>query len=248
MDDGNDHKRHHCCFQEWMHLQEADLDELLRAKAVAAASSTGSTAELRALVAKNVRHYQDYTERRRVLAREDPPSFFSPKWCSCFENSFLWMAGCRPSLAIHLLYTLTGAEMESHLDEFLRGLTTDVGELSAGQLALVNDLHLRTMREEETLGSRMASLQEEMADKPLVPLARNRGEVSLGAVQGAMDGYEGFLAGILEDADALRIKTLKEILGILSPTQAVDYLAAAKQLHLAVHEWGSQRESTRGSI
>ncbi|KAF7121040.1 hypothetical protein RHSIM_Rhsim13G0189400 [Rhododendron simsii] len=89
------------------------------------------------------------------------------------ENSLLWIAGCRPSIFIRLVYALCGADFKAQLTEFLRGARTgQLRELSAGQLALVNGLQMRTVKEEEKLTSQLATLQEEIADQPLAEMVR----------------------------------------------------------------------------
>lgn len=247
--------RFRSCFDEWVREQESDLNELLGAMQ---SERRESDAHLRELVEKSMSHYKEYSEKRRALAREDGPTFFCPPWCTAFENSFLWLGGCRPTLFIRLLYALSGYELEAHLDDILasggfsasfrRGL---VG-LSAAQLATVNDLHCRTLKEEDRLSAKMATLQEDVADKPLLPIAtereRRRAEVAEGSgghevVEAAMNEYAVKLAGMVEEADELRVATLRTLVTeILTPLQAVELLVAAKQLHLSVHQWGQRRD------
>ncbi|CAN1230045.1 Protein DELAY OF GERMINATION 1 [Linum grandiflorum] len=86
---------------------------------------------------------------------------------------------------------------------------------------------MKTVREEEKLTSRLASLQ-----------VRPVGSVGLGWI-----GLN--MVNIIKDADKLRINTLKEVISVLTPVQAVDYLATGKKLHLNVHEWGKQRRNHR---
>ncbi|CAA7402366.1 unnamed protein product [Spirodela intermedia] len=236
-----DQERSRCCFLEWMQLQDANLEELVGAKAAAATEN-----DLRLLVAKNVQLYENYSAQRTALAKKDASSIFCARWCSSFESTFLWIGGCRPSMAVRLLYTLSGMELEFHLNEFLRGLTIEVNGLTAHQMALVNDLHLRIMREEDTLSSRVASLQEDIADRPFVPMSRNREALDSDELKSAMAVYEESLARITEQADGLRLEMLRELVKILSPVQAVDYLVAAKQLQLSLHEWCSRRDRPLG--
>lgn len=83
---------------------------------------------------------------------------------------------------IRLVYTLTGCEMEAHLEEFLQGQRSpaNVGlmNLSPHQLHQVNELHQRTLRSEDRLSSRQATLQEDVADKPLFPIVRERQQLT----------------------------------------------------------------------
>ncbi|KAI4298152.1 hypothetical protein L6164_031745 [Bauhinia variegata] len=93
---------------------------------------------------------------------------------------------------------------------------------------------------EERLSTRLASLQEDIADQPLALIAkrlREVGEVN-GDVEKVFDEFDKDMLEILREADNLRLATLEKVLQILSPLQAVDFLAASKKLHLCVHKWG----------
>lgn len=49
----------------------------------------------------------------------------------------------------------------------------------------------------------------------------------------------------MEEADELRMETLKEIvLNILKPIQAVEYLEAAKRMRLCIGKWGGEERPT----
>lgn len=53
---------------------------------------------------------------------------------------------------------------------------------------------------------------------------------------------------LLEEADELRMNTLKEILGILTPIQGVEYLASAKRIRLSLQQWGKKREQEHTNL
>ncbi|MCL7034579.1 hypothetical protein MKW94_016909 [Papaver nudicaule] len=95
----------------------------------------------------------------------------------------------------------------------------------------------------------MASLQENIADCPLTEHANNSGdsdtESQNGQVIQALDSHSKDLASILADSDKLRMDTLKELLGIFTPLQAVEFLIAGKKLHLCMHQWGQERDHHR---
>lgn len=55
------------------------------------------------------------------------------------------------------------------------------------------------------------------------------------------------MANLLEEVDEFRMKTLKEILGILTPIQGVQYIAAAKRIRLCLQQWGDKREQEHNS-
>uniref|UniRef100_A0A7N0RDP6 DOG1 domain-containing protein n=1 Tax=Kalanchoe fedtschenkoi TaxID=63787 RepID=A0A7N0RDP6_KALFE len=251
------HDRSHTCFRDWINLQKSDLDQLVKllnpesgVEEEEGASSSSSSNKHFELCAKTVSHFEDYMRNRAELAREDISIYFAPSWCTTLENSLLWIAGCRPSMFIRLVYALCGSEMERNLSQFLLQGTSNglLGDLSAGQLSSVNMLQLKTVREEEKLTSRLATLQEDIADQPLAVIARGAtqvGETSEEADK-ALDDHERSMANILEEADKIRLKTLKELLGILTPKQGVDFLVASKKLHLSLHEWGKKRDRLHG--
>ncbi|KAA8515095.1 hypothetical protein F0562_018118 [Nyssa sinensis] len=211
-----DRGRQHCCFQEWMKLQERDLSELLQGLTLNG-NNSNNDGVLSQLAEKNIQHFQEYIEQRRGLARDDVSAFFAPTWCTTLENSLLWIAGCRPSLFIRLVYALCGSKFESQLTEFLQGIRTgELGELTGRQLCMVNCLQSKTIREEDELSSRLAGLQEETADQPIAVIAKEMsriGELS-GETDKALDEHERAMHRILEEADQLRLRTLKELLQV----------------------------------
>lgn len=83
-------------------------------------------------------------------------------------------------------------------------------------------------------------MQEEIAHEPLAMMAKSVREWS-GEVERAMVAHEASMAEFLHAADRLRTETLKEVMGILTPLQAVDLLIATKKLHISVHCWGLRR-------
>ncbi|GFZ12395.1 hypothetical protein Acr_23g0007800 [Actinidia rufa] len=251
----SDHGRFKCCFHDWIAKQYQDLDELVDALA----SFPLDDERLQLLTKKSVEHFQGYLDDRALLSENNAPSFLSPSWCTTFENSFLWLGGCRPSLSIRLVYALCGSEMEAHLHEYLLGERTgNLGEISAHQLNLINNLHSKTIREEDKLSAQMASLQahsnkiclEDVVDEPLSSIVKksvNVGESSQD-VDRALDAHALALGHMLSDADKLRLSTMKELMDILTPLQAVDLLVATKKLHLSIHAWGKRRDEGIGKV
>uniref|UniRef100_A0A0E0JNY4 DOG1 domain-containing protein n=1 Tax=Oryza punctata TaxID=4537 RepID=A0A0E0JNY4_ORYPU len=239
--------RHVACYQRWIAGQEAGLGELEAASANAAAGRA-TDGELRVVVERCMRGYAEYVATRRTLAREDGTALFAPPWCTSFENSVLWLGGCRPSLTIRLLYSLSGEGLEEHIEEFISGrgalgAARGMGLLgiTARQLELVNDLHRRTLRDEDALNYRLATLQEDVADRPLLPIVRERATAAaaaaaLGAgascdglgtrtrivvarpagavdheVDAAIGSYKAGLGRLLEEADELRMSTARTL-------------------------------------
>ncbi|XP_022954444.1 protein DOG1-like 1 [Cucurbita moschata] len=257
MDDGEaleatHQHRSRCCFQEWMQLQRQDLTLLLES-----IHNTHNDDQSRTLIRNCLAHFEDYITNRRRFAEEDAFPFFAPTWCTSLENSLLWIAGCRPSIFIRLLYALSGCEVDARLGEWLEGIRGEsgnhhlhVGNLSASQLVRVNGLHMRTVRAEERQGREMASCQEEPADEPIAVIVNEMegvvGEEVGEAAERALKEHEREMRRMMEKADELRLKTIKEVMEILEPVQAVEFLVASKKLHLSLHQWGKRRDERHG--
>ncbi|KAF5472951.1 hypothetical protein F2P56_009606 [Juglans regia] len=196
------------------------------------------------LAQKCIKHFQDYADMRSQLAHNDVSAFFiSPCWCTDWENCMLWLSGCRPSQYIRLVYALSGLEIAAQLDD--SNSPTHLG--SRCYIRLINMLQGKTIRSEEKLTARIESLQEDVEDQPIAVIVKGLswvGEMN-GEVNRALDKHKEEMAGILEEMYRLRLSTLKELVGILMPKQAVDFLVVGKKLHLCVQEWGKRREDLR---
>ncbi|TMW82304.1 hypothetical protein EJD97_006301 [Solanum chilense] len=231
-----------CIYETWMILQRKEVIELEQA-ALQAKNGLKNENELTQLIEKTVQNFQDYANNRSRLARIDVSPLFAPTSCTTLENSILWLAGCRPSSLIRFVYALCGMDIESHLTEFLQGEKVGVlSELTNKQMKMIDALQAKTIREETNLSSKLASLQEDVVDQPFASKMKNGCENA----DEALDEHCRYMADVLEDADELRMKTLKEIvLNILKPLQAVEYLAAAKRLKHCFKIWGQKRDHRR---
>lgn len=106
---------------------------------------------------------------------------------------------------------------------------------------------MKVIEEEEKMTKKVSSLQEDAADIPIATVAyaeEHVGEPNM-AVDRALDKQEEAMAGLLAEADNLRVDTLTNIIDILWPVQAADFLLAGKKLHLSMHEWGTMRDRRR---
>ncbi|TYG68652.1 hypothetical protein ES288_D05G170300v1 [Gossypium darwinii] len=195
------------------------------------------------LVERSLDSFLEYIEQRAQL---DISGLFSPSWNTALENSLPFITGCRPSPYIRLTYALCGSQVEYQLSEIIQGLARgNLGQILATQLRMINNLHIKTIEEEEKLSSQLAGLQENIADQPIAMVAKRMSRVgeSSGNVDHALDELESSMANILQEADKLRLSTLKELLAILTPLQGVDFLVASKKLHLCMHKWGKTRDN-----
>ncbi|KAM3239296.1 protein DOG1-like 3 [Capsicum annuum] len=133
---------------------------------------------------------------------------------------------------------------------YLQGIKIgDFGQLSAKQITMIDKLQRQIIIEENKLSSRLASLQEDVVDQPIAMAAKicDRIEQAGESEKEPLNKLGEDMANLLEEADELRMKSLKEILGILTPIQGVEYLAAAKRIRLCLQQWGKKREQEHNS-
>ncbi|GFP89609.1 transcription factor hbp-1b(c38) [Phtheirospermum japonicum] len=224
----SDQTRETCFYHEWMNLQEQELSELKRAIDLCS-EGRASEDELGQLVDKIMNHFESYVQSRTQLARSDVSPYFSPTWCTSLERSVMWIGGCRPSSYIRLIYALIGLQIESGLAEFLHGVGK-LGGISGQQLAAVDELQRRTIAEERRLSTRAAGRGCGVRDE----------------VGAALGGHGGEMLEVLGEADRLRMRTLTEVLKILTPREAVSFLAAGKKLQLCLQQWGRESDREHG--
>lgn len=251
----------HKFFECWLVEQNQHLHELISASSPAR-DADGQA--LRPLIDRVILHYEHYYKTKSQCAKQNVLPMFSPAWMSSLEEAFLWIGGWRPSVAFHLLYSKSGLQLEAQLAELIRGLTTsDLADLSSSQLTLIDELQRSTIREEKAITEKFAKHQETVADASMVELSHavtamiqgggREAEAENAAameeeVESALAAKEEGLKEILQIADGLRLRTLKEILNILSPMQAVHFLIAAAELHLRIHEWGKKKDEAQPQI
>lgn len=201
-----------------------------------------------------VAHYEEFYKVKTSCAQGNIFPVLSPPWNSPLEDAFVWIGGWRPSSAFQLLYSVAGLQLESRLDGLLRGATTgDLSYLSSEQLIRIDALHRKTIQEERAITEEIAKQQDKVADAEMVQLSHDMSRST--GVEGAANNStdddrvdsimkpreEGFHK-VLEAADDLRIRTLKGVVDILSPRQAIHFLISAAELQLRLHDWGKQKE------
>ncbi|KAL1821485.1 hypothetical protein ACET3Z_016354 [Daucus carota] len=210
------------------------------------------------IVEKVVQHYEKYYEIKSRCENQDVLAMLSPSWRSKLEDAFVWIGGWRPSMAFMLLYSKLGLQVEAGLAELMRSVPTgDLADLSQDQIRRVDELQLNTIEEEKRISEKMAKQQQKMADSSMTELShvvtemiRNNEtrpeEIGFDSarVRPVLKEKEEGLESVLHMADELRLTTLKKVINILSPIQGVHFLIAAAELHLRVHEWGTQRDAT----
>lgn len=235
-------------FESWICEQKQYLEELVSASKGEAKNQHA----LRPLIERVVQHYEHYYRAKARWGQNDILSMLSPSWLSSLEDAFLWIGGWRPSMAFHLLYSESGLQLEASLNELMQGLRIgDLSDLTPTQLEQVDALQKDTIRKEQEITEKLAQQQETVADSSMVELAHAMTEAirdgnsthDEGRVEATLAPKQDGLVPILQMADELRLQTLKKVIVILTPMQAVHYLIAAAALHLRIHEWGTKRDA-----
>ncbi|EXB53541.1 hypothetical protein L484_007912 [Morus notabilis] len=255
-------------FECWLSGQNQHLQELI--SAAKSPASAADEAALRSLIERVVKHYECYYRAKATWSRRDVLAMLTPSWRSTLEDAFLWIGGWRPSMAFHLLYSKSGLQLEApgRLSELINAMTTttatataireDLADISPEQLSRVDGLQRRTIKEEKEISEEMAKRQETLAAPDIVELSHVVSEQMTAGGGGSRDGdeeeeeervetalkpKEKGLEEVLERADELRLRTLKDVIHLLTPIQAVHFLIAAAELHLRIHEWGKKRDA-----
>ncbi|KAF9590820.1 hypothetical protein IFM89_038542 [Coptis chinensis] len=186
------------------------------------------------LISRVMSHYDDYYRVKTHAAKNDVFSMFSASWLTSLEQSLNWIAGWRPTTIFHLVYTESSACFEARLLDLLQGNRTgDLGDLSPAQLARVSELQCETVRKENEITTELGSWQESACD--IVSLLLDQ------------EPEVERLVKVLEKADDLRLKTIKSVVEVLTPQQAVEFLIAAAELQFGVRGWGLAIDQRRGN-
>jgi hypothetical protein len=198
----------------------------------AAAASEEQTAQESDLVQKLMSHFTDYYRVKSLAAKQDILAILTAPWCTALERSLHWIGGWRPTTAFHLLYTESSILFESNIVSILRGLRTgDLGDLSPQQFSRVSELQCGTVQEENSITDELSRWQDRTTE--LVGMCIE--------IDKKMEG----LVSIVEKADDLRLRTIKRVVDLLTPQQALEFLIAAAELQFGIRGWGLQHERRR---
>ncbi|GLT48627.1 hypothetical protein SLA2020_222410 [Shorea laevis] len=190
---------------------------------------------LEQLVDKLLSHYSEYYRVKSTAAEHDVLEIFAAPWASSLERSLHWIGGWRPTTVFHLVYTESSILFESHIIDILRGLKTgDLGDLSPNQFRRVSELQCETVKEENAITDELSEWQSSVSEL-------------VGASCTDVDQMIGRLVIVLRKADELRLKTLRRVVELLTPQQAVEFLIAAAELQFGVHSWGVNLDRQRNA-
>ncbi|XP_056167863.1 protein DOG1-like 4 [Syzygium oleosum] len=212
----------------WLEQLRHLLDQL------AAAPRPPTTADhhhqLHHLVSKFMSHYTEYYRMKALAVDCDVLSVLAVPWITALERSLHWIGEWRPTTVFHLVYTESSILFMSHIIDILRGFKTgDLGDLSPSQFRrlrnrTVSELQCDTVREENAITEELSEWQDSVSD--------------LMVASSSMEGKIGKLGAIVKKADDLRLKTVRRVVELLTPQQAVEFLISASELQLGIRSWG----------
>ncbi|KAL5550839.1 hypothetical protein UlMin_001015 [Ulmus minor] len=206
-------------------------------------TSASEKEELCSLIDRTLKQYENYYHAKSSGSKQDVLAMLTPTWRSSLEDAFLWIGGWRPSMAFHLLYSKSGLQLDDgKLSDLIKGLSTgDLADLSPAQITQVDELQRKTIKKEKEITEKMAKQQETMMSSG--ETGGNVAELESDRVESALKQKEKGLEEIIHKADDLRLQTLKTIIDMLTPIQAVHFLIAAAELHLRLHDWGKKMDA-----
>lgn len=92
------------------------------------------------------------------------------------------------------------------------------------------------MKEENAISEELSEWQDEVS------------ELMAGTSSTDLDVKTGQLSSVLKKADDLRLRTVRKLVDLLTPQQAVEFLIAASELHFGVRGWGINQDRHRGNF
>ncbi|KAF1001932.1 protein DOG1-like 4 [Apium graveolens] len=217
----------HQTFQDFIEKWTAQLRNFL---GDLVATIRDASADNTGLIKRVMDHYEEYFQVKSYWVKQDVLQMFNPTWATPLEYAFSWIAGWRPLLAIHLLYTLAGFQLDDLVTEHGLEVPTDWLTLSPVQVARVGELHSRIVEEEKVISEEKESVVR------IVELNEER-------VDAVFREKEEGLERVVRRADELRLSTFKEIVEVLMPSQGVRFLVAAVEFQFGLHDWGRRMEA-----
>ncbi|KAK7282937.1 hypothetical protein RIF29_12067 [Crotalaria pallida] len=211
-------------FKAWLLQKQILLDQLHNF--LATPNSETKMEPPNHLIEQVLSHYQQYMEEKNKVAESDVLLLFSQSWLSAYERALLWIGDYKPSLILRLA------------NDSAEGLTVRQREVLEKMMG-------ETKRAERELAGKMATVQETVASRQILGLARKVGRVLDGEIcqlDSMVEEMKRAFVEVLKKADELRVSTVREVVGILTPSQTVQFLATATNFQLQVRKLGLQRD------
>nr|KYP51352.1 Transcription factor TGA6 [Cajanus cajan] len=192
---------------------------------------------------KVMRHHHKYYAEKSLAAEKDPLAVFLSPWATALERSLHWISGWRPTTAFHLVYTESSLLFESHIIDILQGHRTgDLGDLSPAQLRRFSDLQCLThFFSHANISQLLVILFWKVKEENALTEELSEWQDSVSEIMGPGAAFSekiGRLVRIIKRADNLRLRTLRSVVGLLSPQQAIEFLIASAELLLGIRGWG----------
>ncbi|XP_021769686.1 transcription factor TGA9-like [Chenopodium quinoa] len=185
------------------------------------------------LIARALGHFEEYYEHKSRAAHLNGFALFSPNFCSSFECAFLWVAGFRPRVLLHLV-------------------SSSVQDLSAQQTQALDRLKRDTRINEKAVEDELARIQETAAAPPLIDAMREAAWLSEGqsltTTNEQIQRLNASLEAVIANADSLRVTTGAKAAEILRPTQCLRFLVAAMRLMQRMRSTGMERDNLGGDL
>ncbi|PIA42172.1 hypothetical protein AQUCO_02100201v1 [Aquilegia coerulea] len=225
-------------YERYITLQETNIQQLL-----SVSRNPNNEQEHKALVSGVLNLYKEYYTVKWAGAHEDVLGFFSPTWLTPLENAHLWVTGWKPSILFKLINSLRQAQIPG---------SSTLANLTEEQVKKLEKLRLKIGGEEEKVEREMERHQVSIGDRRMLELARLTAQIKehkeiaeevKKLVDVAMNTLLVGLEKIMKTADCVRLKTIKEVLDILTPLQSVNFMAASLILQIQLRNWGKRRHS-----
>eukprot|EP00243_Klebsormidium_subtile_P003353 TRINITY_DN16729_c0_g1_i1.p1 TRINITY_DN16729_c0_g1~~TRINITY_DN16729_c0_g1_i1.p1 ORF type:complete len:364 (-),score=59.04 TRINITY_DN16729_c0_g1_i1:402-1493(-) len=221
----------------WFHEYRIRLEKLKKA-----ISDDAGVDRCRELVEESVRAIVDLFAEKSRAVDADVLHVMAGLWRTPLEVSFLWNGGLRPTTLFQLIYHMVGSQIENSLGLLLSGgAFPPMASLTGKQLEELSSMQLATTKIEDSLSDESASLQMNLADLPLPGLAdpsKADPDAFSESIKAAMHERLVSLKQLVHQGDHLRLKTVKEVLAVLTWRQQVELLAGMSELVLALRKIG----------
>ncbi|XP_050227204.1 protein ZW2-like [Mercurialis annua] len=210
----------------WSNRQETLQHQLLSS---ISPQNVENTQHHQDLISQVLSHYEHYYEEKTIAARDDVFVFLHPPWLSSFERTLTWLGEFKPSVIFRII-------------------TNSLTDLTPEQSERIQQLKIETRIQERALTEAMARIQESLAAPPILGLTRRSARLIDGEVSDmevAVEALKAAMLTVLESADALRGSVVIGLVEILSPVQAVRFLAAALEFQIQMRAWGRRSDAQR---
>ncbi|KAK9696847.1 hypothetical protein RND81_08G000900 [Saponaria officinalis] len=208
-----------CYYEGWLNQLEIHLQNLVMER----------EPNYNTIVTSLISHHKEFYSAKWGLAHDDILAFFAQQWLTPLESAFSWVTGWKPTSVFRLVDSLR---------------RTSLALLTEDQALTIFNLSLKIKSEECMVERELERQQVALGDRNLAYLAQLAGRRGVTEpirdVKGVLDGFHK----VMKMADYVRLKTLKAVLDVLTPKQAVDFLAMFAMLHLQVRKWGQLRAAT----